>query len=227
MAFLFDTANIEDIKKYIEYYPIIGVTTNPSIVKEEKRVEFFAHMREIRRIIGTERSLHVQVVAKDTEGMLREAEALLKNIDDKVFVKIPTTEDGLRAMMKLKSEGACGITATAIYTTIQGYAAIQAGADYIAAYRNRMESLDINFNDAIKSFRKMIDDNHLTSKILAASFKNISQVNRAFLAGAHTATVQPSLLHKSFQMPMVEKAVDDFEKDWRSVYGGRSIADLA
>ena len=225
MAFLFDTANIADIRKYIEYFPIVGVTTNPSIVKEEGKLDFFAHMKEIRRIIGRERSLHVQVVAQDTEGMIREAHALLDNIDSDVFIKIPTTEEGLRAMMKLKAEGV-GITATAIYTTIQGYAAIQARADYIAAYRNRMESLDINFADAIKSFRKMIDDNHLSSKILAASFKNISQVNRAFMAGAHTATIQPSLLHKSFQMPMVEKAVDDFSKDWSEIFGDCSIADL-
>lgn len=226
MAFLFDTANLADIKKYIEYFPIEGVTSNPSIVKAEGKIDFFEHMKEIRKIIGRDRSLHVQVVAKDTEGMLRDAYAILENIDDKVFIKIPTTEDGLRAMMKLKAEG-IGITATAIYTTFQGYAAIQSGADYIAAYRNRMESLDINFNEAIKSFRQMIDDNHLSSRILAASFKNIRQVNLAFMAGAHTATVQPALLHKSFQMPMVDQAVEDFAKDWQEIFGDKTIADLA
>lgn len=226
MAFLFDTANIEDIRKYSEYYPIIGVTTNPSIVKEEGGKDFFGHMREIRRIIGKEKTLHVQVVAQDTEGILRDADAILNNIDEKVFVKIPTTEEGLGAMMRLKEEGV-GITATAIYTTLQGYLAIQAGADYIAAYRNRMETLDINFEEAIKAFRKMIDDNGLNSKILAASFKNISQVNRAFTAGAHTATVQPKLLHKSFQMPMVEKAVEDFANDWKDIYGDVTMPELA
>lgn len=225
MAFLFDTANLANIKKYIEYFPIEGVTSNPTIVKAEGKINFFEHMKEIRKIIGRDRSLHVQVVAKDTEGMLQDAYAILENIDDKVFIKIPTTEDGLRAIMKLKSEG-IGVTATAIYTTFQGYAAIQAGADYIAAYRNRMESLDINFNEAIKSFRQMIDDNHLQSRILAASFKNIRQVNLAFMAGAHTATVQPELLHKSFQMPMVDQAVDDFAKDWQEIFGDHCIADL-
>ena len=129
-------------------------------------------------------------------------------------------------MKKLKAEGV-GVTATAIYTTLQGYLAIQAGADYIAAYRNRMETLDINFEEAIRAFRKMIDDNSLSSKILAASFKNISQVNRAFMAGAHTATVQPKLLHKTFQMPMVEKAVEDFTSDWVAVYGDATMAELA
>ena len=225
MAFMFDTANLNDIRTYIEYYPIVGVTTNPSIVKAEGKVDFFAHMKEIRRIIGRERSLHVQVVAADCEGMIREADAILSNIDENVYIKVPTTEEGLKTMMRLKKDG-IGVTATAIYTTVQGYSAILAGADYIAAYRNRMESLDINFGEAIQSFRKMIDDNHLNSKILAASFKNISQVNRAFLAGAHTATVAPDLLHRSFQMPMVEKAIEDFQSDWSSVFGDISIADM-
>ena len=39
MHYLLDTANIEDIKRGIEYYPIIGVTTNPSIITKKK--EFF------------------------------------------------------------------------------------------------------------------------------------------------------------------------------------------
>ena len=226
MAFLLDTANLKDIERYSYYYPIIGVTTNPSIVKQEGDIDFFAHMKEIRRIIGWDKTLHIQVVATDTAGMLSDAYTILDKIDDKVFIKVPTTEEGLRAMMTLKKEG-IGVTATAIYTKIQGYMAIQAGADYVAAYRNRMESLDINFGEAITGFRKMIDDCHLNTKILAASFKNISQVNRAFMAGAHTATVPPALLHKAFQMAMVEQAVGDFESDWKDVYGNRTIVDLA
>ena len=226
MAFLLDTANLKDIERYSNYYPIIGVTTNPSIIKKEGKIDFFSHMKEIRSIIGKEKSLHIQVVASDTAGMLADAYTILDKIDPKAYIKVPATEEGLRAMMTLKKEGV-GVTATAIYTKIQGYMAIQAGADYIAAYRNRMESLDINFGEAITGFRKMIDDNHLKSKILAASFKNISQVNLAFSAGAHTATVPPELLHKAFQMAMVEQAVDDFESDWKEIYGNKTIVDLA
>ena len=225
MKFFLDTADLDEIQEAASWGALAGVTTNPSIVKAEGKVDFFAHMKEIRRIIGRERSLHVQVVAADCEGMIREADAILSNIDENVYIKVPTTEEGLKTMMRLKKDG-IGVTATAIYTTVQGYSAILAGADYIAAYRNRMESLDINFGEAIQSFRKMIDDNHLNSKILAASFKNISQVNRAFLAGAHTATVAPDLLHRSFQMPMVEKAIEDFQSDWSSVFGDISIADM-
>jgi transaldolase len=64
------------------------------------------------------------------------------------------------------------------------------------------------------------------TKILAASFRNIAQVNKAFLAGAQTATVEPSLLLGALEMPDITKAVSDFSRDWGSLYGGRQIAEL-
>lgn len=225
MELLFDTANIEDIKKYSQFYPFTGITSNPSILKSEGKIDFFNHFKEIRRIIGMDKSLHVQVIAEDAEGMLAEAEVILKNIDGNVYIKVPTTEQGLKAMIQLKSKG-IGVTATAIYTKIQGFAAIMAGADFIAPYCNRMANLDVDYEETISAFRQMIDENNSNCKILAASFKNIAQVNNAFLAGAHTATVQPSLLHDAFNMASVTKAVADFKKDWVSVNGEVGIVDL-
>lgn len=225
MELLFDTANIGEIKNFSQYYPITGVTSNPSIIKAEGKIEFFRHLREIRSIIGAERTLHVQVLEPTAEGMLAEADCILKNVDDRVYIKIPTTEEGLKAMMILKSRG-ISVTATAIYTKIQGFAAIMAGVDFIAPYCNRMDNLDVDFEDCIMAYRQMIDENHSKCKILAASFKNIAQVNKAFLAGAQAATVQPSMLHSCFETAAVDKAVTDFQTDWESVQGTVSIADL-
>ena len=225
MEILFDTANLESIRKYSQIYPFTGVTSNPSILKAEGKVDFFAHMREIRSIIGMERTLHIQTIAEDLYGILRDADAILKNVDSRVFIKIPTPEAGLQAIMKLKAQGV-GVTATAIYSKIQGFMAIMAGADYIAPYRNRMENLDVNFAEAISAFRNGIEENHANCKILAASFKNIAQVNKALLAGAHTVTVPPQLLHSTFQMASVQKAIDDFRADWESVQEAKTIGDL-
>lgn len=225
MELLFDTANLEEIKRFSQYYPITGVTSNPSILKAEGKIPFFERLREIRKLIGIEKTLHVQVLATEAEKMVAEAEAILSNVDRQVYIKIPVTEEGLKAMMLLKGKGV-GITATAIYTKIQGFAAIMAGADFIAPYCNRMANMDVDFLSCISAFRKMIDENHSTCKILAASFKNIAQVNKAFLAGAQSATVQPEMLHTCFTMAAVEKAVADFQADWESVQGVASITDL-
>lgn len=69
MEYMFDTANIELIKKYNEIFPTTGVTSNPSIIKKEGKIDFFNHFREIREIIGMDKTLHMQVVAKDCEGI--------------------------------------------------------------------------------------------------------------------------------------------------------------
>lgn len=225
MEFLFDSANLENLKKYSCIYPITGVTSNPSILKAEGNVPLFDHMRKVREIIGVNKTLHIQVTAPNAEGMIAEAHTLLKNVDDKVFIKVPTNEEGLKAMRFLKAEGV-GITATAIYNKIQGFTAIAVGADFIAPYCNRMADLDIDFRDTISAFRQMIDCNGSDTKILAASFHSMEQVNDALLAGAHAVTVQPGLLHNAFGAGCIRQAVEGFHQDWTAVRGNVTICDL-
>lgn len=226
MEYMFDTANIDEIRYFSEFFPITGVTSNPSIIKQAGKIDFFNHFKEIRKIIGMDKSLHIQVISTDYEGIMAEADTILKNIDDKVFIKVPVTEQGLKAMRALKARG-IGVTATAIYTKVQGLLAMEAGADFIAPYFNRMENMDINPREVIGTFAQMIEKYNYPTKIIAASFKNMGQVNAAFECGAQTATVQPALLHDAFKMPAIKKAVDDFAEDWESVFGkGVSIIDL-
>jgi TalC/MipB family fructose-6-phosphate aldolase len=127
MEYLLDTVNLEDIQTYCDFLPIAGVTSNPSIVKKEGHVDFFEHMKSIRTIIGVDRPLHIQVTATDADGMLRDANAMLQHVDDKVYVKVPATMEGLKAMRILKKRGN-NVTATAIYTMAQGFLAMEAGA---------------------------------------------------------------------------------------------------
>ena len=80
MKYLLDTANLDAIRYYTDIFPIAGVTSNPSIVKKEGKIDFFAHMNEIRSIIGMDKTLHIQVTAQDTDGMLRDAETILNKV---------------------------------------------------------------------------------------------------------------------------------------------------
>lgn len=222
MEILFDTANLADIREMTPIYPMSGVTTNPSIIKAEGRIDFYPHLREIRQIIGPERSLHVQVLALDAHGIVEEARRLLDQVDDQVFIKIPTTEAGVQAMRLLKDEGV-NVTATAIYSKTQGVLAIAAGADYVAPYFNRMESLDIDTVATIKSLSKFIDRHGADCKIMAASFKNVAQVSAAFEAGAQAVTLNPRLLRAALTSPDVTQAVATFTDDWYEVFGTRAL----
>ncbi|MDN6290635.1 MAG: fructose-6-phosphate aldolase [Tetragenococcus koreensis] len=224
MEFLFYTANIEMIKKYEAVLPLTGVTTNPSIVKKEGKVDFFAHMNTIREIIGKERSLHVQVVAKDKAGMLKDVEAILEQIDREVYLKIPASEEGLKVIKILKKEE-LNVTATAIYTKFQAYLAIAAGADYIAPYFNRMENLNIDAKEAMAAMANEIERSNSKTKIVAASFKNVGQVTTALDQGAQAVTVAPDIIAQALAMPSIAQAVDDFTEDWESIFGKSSTID--
>lgn len=226
MEYLLDTANLETIKKFVEYFPITGVTSNPSIVKREGKIDFFAHMNQIRSIIGKDRTFHIQVTATDAEGMLKDADAILNKVDDHIFIKVPVTMEGLKVIKALKTKGV-NVTATAIYSKAQGFLALEAGADYLAPYYNRMENLGIDANDVISSLAEMIFQYGYTAKVVAASFRNINQVNSALEAGAQAATVDPAILASIFSMPSIQKAVDDFTNDWQTVFKDKTIADLA
>lgn len=105
MKYLIDSANLDEIRALSEYLPIAGVTSNPSIVKKEGSVPFFAHMREIRSIIGNLRPLHIQVTATDYDGMMRDAEAVFRHVDEKVFIKVPVDFEGVKVIKALRRQG--------------------------------------------------------------------------------------------------------------------------
>ena len=224
MKLLLDDARLDKIGHAVATYPLAGVTTNPTILKDARpTLPFYDHLRAIRQAIGPQRSLHVQVVARDTAGMLAEAERIIAALGrDNLFVKVPVTEAGLAAVGELKKRGV-GVTATAIYTTMQGLLAAAAGADYLAVYVNRMQNIDIDPYVTIDALRVDIDRGGGTSQILAASFKNASQVTEAVRAGAHAVTVSPEIIAQALGFGEVRSAVDEFAADWETTFGTETL----
>ena len=88
MEFIIDTVNLEDIKEAVEYMPIVGVTSNPSIVKKTSPKDFFQHMKEVRKSLER-RSLHIQVISKECDEIIKEAHRIIEEIDDQVYIKVP------------------------------------------------------------------------------------------------------------------------------------------
>ena len=218
MEFIVDTVNLEEIKDAVEHMPIVGVTSNPSIVKQTNPENFFEHMRKIREIIGMERSLHVQVISKNSDEMVAEAHRILKEIDDQVYIKVPVSYEGIKAIKVLKAEGV-KVTATAVYDLMQAYMALAAEADYIAPYVNRIGNLGADPMDLISNLSDRIAVDGYNTKIIAASFKGVQQVRDSFNYGAHAITAPVAVLKQIFANPNIEKAVDDFNKDWYAMYG--------
>ncbi|GAA3616751.1 fructose-6-phosphate aldolase [Secundilactobacillus similis] len=227
MEWLLDTINLAAIEKGVRDLPLAGVTSNPTIVRREGKVDdFFEHLRQIRRLIGDERTLHVQAVGQTTAGILADAHRIMTEVDSATYIKIPTNAAGLAAMKQLKAEGG-HVTATAIYSEFQGRLAIAAGADYLAPYVNRMVNMNIDANQVIAHLAAQIERDHAATKILAASFHTVQQVNDAFTAGAQAVTMGPELIDQALGTPAINDAVAQFTTDWESLYGeGSTINQL-
>lgn len=222
MEFIIDSINLDEIKDAIEYLPICGVTSNPSIVKKVSPTDFYDHMNKIRTIIGQERTLHVQVISTDFEGIIKDAQSIHQHIDKDVYIKVPVNKVGLKAIKFLKEKG-YKVTATAVYDLMQAYLALEAGADYIAPYVNRMSNLNTNPYELIEDCsHRILTDNYKT-KIVAASFKNLDQIKAALASGAHAITASYDLLNKVFENPHIEKAIHDFNQDWKSIYKDKTL----
>ncbi|WP_456086175.1 fructose-6-phosphate aldolase [Ligilactobacillus animalis] len=215
MEFMLDTVNLAEIKKWAQIFPLAGVTSNPTIIKREGELDFFEHLKKVRELIGPQPSLHVQVVAKDTAGMVAEAKKLQAELGGNLYIKIPVTQEGLVAIKQLK-QADFKVTATAIYTTMQGLLALEAGADYLAPYYNRMENLDTDPVALIAQLASAREKSTQKGKILAASFKNASQVTKALGAGAQAVTAGSDIYAASLADPAIAKAVSDFAIDWKT-----------
>lgn len=188
MEYLLDTANLEEIKYFIEKFPIEGVTTNPTIIANEKR-DYKKIINDILMIIGAEKMLHVQVLGREADTIIKEAELLKNSFKGNLYIKIPVFDEGLKAITKLKKKG-FNITATGILSSQQIVMAAAAGADYMAPYVNRADNIG---GDGIKIVKEAYEilsrDKNNTAKILGASYKNVKQVHESILAGAEAVTV--------------------------------------
>ena len=217
MKFIIDDADIAKIKDIYNTFAVDGVTTNPSILEKSGRQPYEVLM-EIREFIGPDAELHVQVIALDAEGMVRDGHRIVEVLGKNTYVKVPTTKEGLRAMKLLHGEG-IRVTATAIYTRMQAFLAAKAGADYAAPYVNRIDNLG---GDGVKTAQDIHDifrKNGLNCQVLAASFKNSQQVQELCEYGIGAATISPDVIEALIKNDSVTMAVEAFVKDFEGLCG--------
>ncbi len=224
MEYYLDTANIEDIKHANEFYPLSGVTTNPSIIAKEKR-DFWDILSDIRKIIGPDKLLFAQTVQTTAEKIVEEAKLLDRKSGGNFCVKIPICEEGLKATMELKKIG-IKVLMTAIFTPAQALIAAKAGADYVAPYVNRLDNILGDGCEVVAQIAEEFAIHDLPCKVLAASFKNAEQVHRCAMSGCQCVTVSADILKSVIAHPMTDSAIAGFDKDWKCVYGNKKILDF-
>lgn len=224
MLYILDTADLEAIAHCNEFYPLAGVTTNPSIISKEKS-DFWELLGNIRSIIGPDKMFHIQTVQKTAEGMIEEAKLLKEKVGGEFYVKIPIGEEGLKATKALKKLG-IGVTVTAIFTPAQALLAAKAGADFVAPYINRLDNILGDGTEVVAEIVNQLEIYQMPCRVLAASFKTAEQVHRCASVGCHTVTVTQDVLKTLISHPMTDAAVAGFDKDWKGIYGDKTILDF-
>ena len=209
MKFFLDTANVDEIKRVNDLGLCDGVTTNPSLINKEGR-DFKEVVSEISKIVDG--PVSAEVTCYDYEGMVDQARDLAK-WSENIVVKIPMTEDGLKAIHTLSKEG-IKTNCTLIFSLSQGIMAMKAGATYISPFMGRIDDMGENGAELVASLRDVIDIYGYESEIIAASIRHINHLEEAALAGAHIATIPGSLFEKLWTHPLTTAGIDAFVKDW-------------
>lgn len=225
MKLLLDNADIANIKRLWEVYPLCGVTTNPTILAKAGRPPYEV-LKEIRGFIGEKAEMHVQAVAQNAEGILAEGSRIVAELGaDSTLVKVPAVPEGFKAMKLLRAQG-IRVTATAIYTPMQAYLAGMCGAEYAAPYVNRIDNMGYDGVQAAKDIHDIFVKNAIGCQVLAASFKNSQQVLELCRHGVGAATVAPEVLEALVKNPAVDSAVQAFIDDFEALTApGRTMAD--
>ncbi|WP_417668470.1 fructose-6-phosphate aldolase [Roseibium sp.] len=209
MKFFVDTAETAEIEELAATGLLDGVTTNPSLIAKSGR-DFKEVIAEICKI--TDGDVSAEVAATDFDGMMKEAEELVK-IADNVVIKLPLTLDGLKACKALTSKGH-KTNVTLCFSANQALLAAKAGATYVSPFIGRLDDINIDGMELIQDIRIIFDNYDFETEILAASIRTPNHVKECALAGADVATIPPSTLKALVKHPLTDKGLEAFLADW-------------
>jgi TalC/MipB family fructose-6-phosphate aldolase len=218
MEYYLDSADYGQIKKYVEPYQIKGVTCNPTIIIKDQ-----ANVKDLVASVPEGKEIFLQVISDDVEGIEQETKALMALRDD-IIVKIPATPNGLKAMKRLKDQG-IETLATAIYSVQQALMAANCGAAYVAPYVNRICNLEMDGVDVALKIQKIFKEQNVPCKVIAASFKNLDQVNQLMAGGIDAVTVGVDLMERIVENKNATEASKDFIDAWKE-YTGKDVLGL-
>ena len=208
MKIFTDTGSIKDIEALASLGILDGVTTNPSLMAKEKG-EARQIIKEICRIV--QGPVSAEVVATDTEGMLREGRDLA-SIDPHVVVKVPLTRDGVKACRILASEGT-RVNVTLVFSPTQALLAAKVGAAYVSPFIGRLDDVATDGMALIEQIVEIFDNYEFSTEVLVASVRHPIHVVQAARLGADVCTCPPAVIDSMFKHPLTDVGLEKFLKD--------------
>ena len=194
MKFFIDSADISEIEDLAETGMVDGVTTNPTLVSQTGR-KFTDVVADICKVVDG--PVSAEVTATDSPTMIEEGRRLAA-IADNVAVKVPLTQDGLKACRVLR-QGGTMVNVTLCFSTAQAILAAKVGASFISPFVGRLDDIATDGMQLIEEIVEVYDQyDDFTTEVLVASVRHPMHVVEAARMGADVATVPPKVLRQMF-----------------------------
>ena len=238
MTIFLDTANIEEIRKYMTWGIIRGVTTNQKIwLKEKGKVDKVGFDLRLKQILKEMKGYPVSIELTRTsdrygDKVLVEEAKEYTDLGDNVVIKVPmwATGRGLR-VGKLLLEEKVPVNMTCCISTQQAILACELGVKYVSFFYNRiidhLKSKKFTKDEAVEQAcitfietREFIDIQGFNTKIIAGSIRRVEDIPDVLCNGAHIATVTPKIMKKLPFHPKTEETIKEFDQAWKKFQEG-------
>ncbi|MDR2018224.1 MAG: fructose-6-phosphate aldolase [Syntrophobacterales bacterium] len=212
MKFFIDTASTEEIKKGIEMGLVNGVTTNPSLLSKEKQ----SPEETIKEILSlVQGPVSLEVISTDSQGMCEEARRLAQ-LGQNVVIKIPMTQEGIKAVHVLSHEG-IRTNVTLIFQPVQSLIAAKAGADYVSPFIGRLDDISSRGMEIVEDTLNIFSNYGFETEIIVASVRSPLHVLQAATIGADVATIPFNVMKQLINHPLTDIGLERFLKDWDNI----------
>jgi transaldolase len=219
MKIFLDTANIEHIRHGVKLGVVTGVTTNPSLVSREGKVDYRELVQEICSIVPG--PVSTEVLSQDAQGMVGEAREIAKWAKN-IVIKIPASLEGVEATSVLASEN-IKVNFTLCFTLNQALLGTAAGATFVSPFVGRLDDIGEDGMKVVADIVGYLDYYQLPTQVIAASIRHPQHCLVAAKVGAHIATVPYSVLLQMIRHPLTTIGIERFKDDWKEVMGREAL----
>ena len=211
MKIFLDTANIEQIRHGVRLGVVTGVTTNPTIISREGKVDYQKRVKEICSIVPG--PVSTEVLSQDSKGMVAEAREMARWAEN-IVIKIPASLEGVEATSVLAGEN-IKVNFTLCFTLNQAVLGAAAGAAFISPFVGRLDDIGEDGMEVVADIVEYLDYYRLPTQVIAASIRHSQHCLMAARAGAHIATVPYEVLLGMMRHPLTDSGIKRFQDDWK------------
>lgn len=213
MKLFLDTANIAEIAELAQTGLIDGVTTNPTHLSVEKN-DPVEQIKAIIKLLPAG-EISVEITEKDPEKVYAQA-LKIAALSDTILVKVPCHQSYYPIIGRLVAQG-IPLNITLVFSFLQGVFMAKLGVRYISPFIGRLNDNDGDGIALLAELRTMIDHYEYTTKILAASIREVEHVHDAVLMGVDAVTCSPTIFKKMMHHQLTDSGMKQFDADWFSL----------